>query len=91
MKLKQISLEEFEQYNFERSLNLIGLVTERIVISILASVIVYFCIKSNLILGICNDMETPIYGYMVFSVVAGFSETFVPNVLRKLENDNTPE
>lgn len=61
---------------------------ERVFISIFCSVIVYFAIKSNLIFGLANELDKPILAYIVFGVVAGFSETLVPNLLIKLEHEN---
>jgi len=58
---------------------------ERMLIAISAGAVIYFAIKSNLIFGFVNALDKPIYGYLVFSVVAGFSETFIPNLLIKLE------
>lgn len=58
---------------------------ERMLIALLAGVIVYFAIKSNLVFGIVKDLEQPIFGYLIFSVVAGFSETLIPSLLIKLE------
>lgn len=57
---------------------------ERILIALLAGVVIYFAIKSNLVFGFINTISKPIYGYLVFSAVAGFSETFVPNLLINL-------
>lgn len=61
---------------------------ERTCISIFSSIIIYFAIKSNLIFGLSNELEKPILAYIVFGVVAGFSETLVPNLLIKLEREN---
>jgi hypothetical protein len=60
---------------------------ERIVVAIFASIAVLFAIKCNLAFGFFNNKnQNPLYGYIVFSLVAGFSETFLPNLLIKLEN-----
>ena len=60
---------------------------ERIVVAIFASIVVFFAIKCNLAFGFFNNKnQNPLYGYIVFSLVAGFSETFLPNLLIKLEN-----
>jgi hypothetical protein len=58
----------------------------RIMIAILGSVIIYFAIKVDLIAGFCNELNNPTLGYIVFSVLAGFSESLVPNFLTKLES-----
>ncbi len=60
---------------------------ERIFISVVGALAVFFIIKSNLALGFLNvKNQNPLYGYIVFSIVAGFSESFLPNLLIKLEN-----
>ena len=61
---------------------------ERALISSFSAVIIYFVISSNIALGIVNDLSQPLYGVVVFSFMAGFSETLVPNLLIKLENEN---
>lgn len=58
---------------------------QRITISILASVIVFFVIKADLAFGICKKMDTPVIGYVFFAILAGFSETLVPNLLSNIE------
>lgn len=60
---------------------------ERIAIAIFASMAVFFAIKGNLAFGFFNNKgQNTLYGYIVFSMVAGFSETFLPNLLITLEN-----
>lgn len=60
---------------------------ERVFISVVGALAVYFIVKSNLALGFLNvKNQNPLYGYLVFSIVAGFSESFLPNLLIKLEN-----
>lgn len=58
---------------------------ERMLIAISAGVVIYFGIQSNLIFGLVNNFDKPIYGYILFSIVAGFSETLIPNLLINLE------
>jgi hypothetical protein len=60
---------------------------ERIVIAILASTIIYFAIKSDVLFGTCNKMDNPLIGYILFSFLAGFSETLVPSLMTKLEKE----
>ncbi|WP_406826864.1 hypothetical protein [Pedobacter sp. KACC 23697] len=60
---------------------------ERVFISVAGALAVFFIVKSNLALGFLNvKNQNPLYGYIVFSIVAGFSESFLPNLLIKLEN-----
>ena len=58
---------------------------ERMLIAVVAGIIIYFAIQCNLIFGIIKEISKPIFGYLVFAVVAGFSETLLPNLLIKLE------
>ena len=58
---------------------------ERLVISILASLVLLFSIKANIIFGFVKDAPSPFYGYMFFGVLAGFSETLIPDLLIKME------
>ncbi len=76
---------------FEKDVNkylYIAYGAERVFISVFGAVVLYFAMRSNLIFGIVNELAKPIYGYIVFSVVAGFSETLVPNLLIKLEQEH---
>jgi len=60
---------------------------ERMMLAIFAAVAIFFAIKCNLAFGFFNETgQNQMYGYIVFSIVAGFSETFLPNLLIKLEN-----
>jgi len=59
---------------------------EGIVIAIFVSVAIYFVIKCNSAFGFFNNkIQNNLYGYIVFLMVAGFSETFLPNLI-KIEN-----
>lgn len=60
---------------------------ERITIALLASVIMYFAIKCDLAFGICKEMDNPLIGYVFFGILAGFSETLVPNLLTNIEKE----
>lgn len=60
---------------------------ERVFISIFGAVVIYFAIRSNIVFGMVKDLPEPVTGYIVFSILAGFSETFIPNLLIKLEAD----
>jgi hypothetical protein len=60
---------------------------ERIIISILASTIVYFGIKTDLFFGSINSLTSPIIGYILIAFAAGFSETLIPNLLTKIETE----
>ena len=71
---------------------------QRIFISMLFGVIIYIAIKANLIFGFVNNLKypfKPIYGYAVFSIVAGFSLKLIPSLLTDLAEgkvkENKPE
>ena len=55
--------------------------SSRILIAMVASIFAYFAIKSQLILSILSDSN---YGIYLASFASGFSESFIPNVIRKL-------
>lgn len=56
----------------------------RIVIGMIGAVFILLVIKGNLILGLLADLKNPA-AILAIAVVAGFSETFVPNALRCVE------
>ena len=60
---------------------------ERIIISILAAGISYFAIQADLIFGLTKNLSNPIIVFIFFSILAGFSETLVPNILTKIEKE----
>ena len=78
-KINRLSFE-----NEDNKSLLFFLSISRVILSMLSSVIIYILIKSNIILGILNKAEN-IYVYYIFAVVAGFSETFIPDILKKIE------
>jgi hypothetical protein len=53
----------------------------RILIAMMASIFVYFAIKSELILGTMGKSEYAIY---VACIISGFSESFIPNIILKM-------
>jgi hypothetical protein len=57
----------------------------RITVAILSAIVSYLLIRSELILPSINTEN--VFVYYIFAVVAGFSETFIPNVLKKIEKD----
>jgi hypothetical protein len=61
----------------------------RIFMSAISSVLVYVLIKSNILFGIVNESNY----YMFFSLgaLSGFSESFIPNALRKVDNKTNSE
>ncbi len=62
----------------------------RIFIAMLSSLIIFAIIKSNLVLGIINDVNNN-YIFYTLAVVSGFSETFVPNIIKYIEKEKSPK
>lgn len=58
---------------------------QRMCISVLAAAIVYFAVEGDLIGSIINKMGNRTVGLIIFGILAGFSETFVPNFLSDME------
>jgi len=60
----------------------------RIWVGMIGGVIIYFLIKGNILLGVVAQTNS-VYATLALCVVGGFSETFVPNVLGKIEEQGT--
>ncbi len=71
--------------------NVLHIVTSisRVFIAMISSLVVLVMIKSNIFLGLLNEsnenFEFVIYS---FCVLAGFSESFIPNILKNSEKNN---
>jgi hypothetical protein len=63
----------------------------RNIFSILGGVFIYLVIKSNLLFGFIDTLDNSLYALLAFGFVAGFSETLVPNALKKLEDKANSE
>lgn len=61
----------------------------RIIISIICGICTFYLIKSNIFLGILNniDKDTSSYATYLLGIVSGFSENFVPNLFNKIETE----
>ena len=59
--------------------------TTRILIAMFSGLIMFVLIKSELILSVFNNTDN-IYVVYLLAIVAGFSESFIPNLLTKIEN-----
>jgi hypothetical protein len=70
-----------------RSINIIS-GTSRILIGMIGAVLVYFLIKANILLGLISQANSE-YAILAACIVAGFSETLVPNILRKMEQQGS--
>lgn len=58
----------------------------RIFLSMISSIIIFVLIKSNIFLGIINDINDNNV-YYAFAIVSGFSETFIPDIIKSIEKD----
>jgi len=56
----------------------------RIVIALISGVMVYFLIEAKLLLTVLKD-AADLYVFIVISFASGFSETLVPNIVKKIE------
>ena len=62
----------------------------RMVVSVLCSASAYILIKGNIALGFIKDSNSPNLLNAIL-LLAGFSETLIPNVLNKIENKKADE
>lgn len=77
---------DFYYENSKKVFALTGL--SRVIISTLAGVLLFVMVKSNLVLGFLTDTENSNpYVILVFATVAGFSESFIPNILNSIEKN----
>ncbi len=58
----------------------------RAIFSIFGGALIFLLIRANLVIGFVNSLDNPFFGLCAVGFLAGFSETFVPNTLRKLED-----
>lgn len=61
----------------------------RIAISMICSFFIYYVLKSEIILGIINDLSSVNDFMIALGFISGFSETFVPNIINKVESKHS--
>ena len=61
----------------------------RILIAMIGSAFVYLLVKADIVFGIFSEYES-LFSLLSISFTAGFSETYVPNILRKMESSQEP-
>ena len=84
-----IGLYQIDFYFEKRILVFVLTSVSRIMISIFSGVVLYVMIKSNLALGFLADTESSNpYVILVFATLAGFSESFIPNVLNNIQKNS---
>ncbi len=59
----------------------------RVFLSMISSLIIFVFIKTDLILGTLNDLDNNNVFY-AFAVVSGFSEKFIPNIIKGIDKKN---
>lgn len=59
----------------------------RIIVAVISSLFVYFAISSGIIFAKLAELGNE--GYYAFSVLAGFSESFVPNMLKRVAKEES--
>ncbi|MDI1277624.1 hypothetical protein [Methylobacter sp.] len=75
---------EFERDSAMYTYSIYGL--QRVLISSLCGALAYALIKGDLIFSFILKTDNPTLGIMVVCAVAGFSETLIPNALKKIES-----
>lgn len=76
------------QIDFEENLYIPVLTgISRIFIAMISSIIVFAIIKADLLLGFVNDANN-LYIFYAFGALSGFSESFVPSILKKIEKED---
>lgn len=58
---------------------------ERMIIANLSGLVAYVLIKCGIALSFVNDLSNPLYAYMAISIISGFSENYIPDLLVKIE------
>lgn len=82
MKLENIKFEISES-----TISYIIVSMYKVIFSMLTSIICYFLIQSELILGIIkNNNSNNLYFIYSISTLAGFSESLLPNIFKSIEN-----
>ncbi len=75
---------EIDVYSGTRMIHLI-LGGTRVIISAVSSIIIYALIKGGILLGVLENSSA--YLFYALAAVSGFSESFVPNLLKKTAED----
>jgi hypothetical protein len=80
LRIKVLITEVFE----DRLLNFLSSVI-RMMFAMLAGIVTFILVKSNIIFGFLADLEVNFYIILVLSVASGFFEQKVPELLSRLE------
>ena len=76
---------DFDKYSDRKLLCFLS--ASRILLSMISAIIALILIKSNLVLGLVDNVDGA-YPYYCIAVLAGFSENYIPDLLKKINNDN---
>ncbi len=80
IRIKNLGPELFEN----RVLNFLSACI-RMIFAILAGVVTYFLIESDIVFGFLKELEFNFYVVISLAIASGFSETRIPDLLKKLE------
>jgi hypothetical protein len=62
----------------------------RIFLSMVSSIIIFVLIKSDFVFCVINELDNKNLFY-AFAIISGFSETFIPGIIKSIEKDKSGE
>jgi len=68
-----------------RAITYIIYAIERMIIANLSGLVVYVIIKCGIVLSFVNELSHALFGYMALSIISGFSENYIPDLLIKIQ------
>jgi hypothetical protein len=79
----------YSKYNFDKdkTVQILSAIS-RIFISMFSAVAVYIFIQSNLLLGLLKQADN-VFVFYSFAILAGFSETLIPDIFKIVEKQTT--
>lgn len=75
--------ELIEDVFFDRVLNFLSAII-RMMFSVLAGVVTYFLIRSNIVFGFLEDLEINFFVILTLAIASGFFEKKIPDILKKI-------
>lgn len=66
--------------------NYVAYAIERMVIANLSGIAAYVLIRSGIAFALVKEIKDPMYGFMAVSILSGFSENYIPDLLTKMES-----
>jgi len=83
MGIKNISVDHRERYSANAFVGCL-----RIVIALISGTVAYLLVESKIVFAFLGD-QTDGYGFLVVPFMAGFVESFVPNVLKQMDTKHS--